>query len=217
MPEIEEGQAIRIVLADDHELVLEGLRGLLQGEPDMQVVGTATNGERLMEVVHRLAPDLVVVDLQMPTMDGLQVLERIRQENLPVKVLLLTAFGDGEAMQRALELEADGFALKTDPPRQTVAAIRNVAHGHLVFPRGALRGSLASQQASNPLASLSDREREFLALVAEGQTNAQIAERLSVTDHTVKFHLQNIFQKLSVTNRTEAARLYHQYRPRSQY
>ena len=214
MPDTRHGYPIRIVLADDHELVLEGLRGLLQDEPDMEVIGTATNGLRLMEVVHQLEPDLVVVDLQMPSMDGLEVLERIRQEKLPVRVLLLTAFGDGEAMQRALELEADGFALKTDPPRQTVAAIRNVAHGHLVFPRGALRGWVG-QAPTNPLTSLSDREREFLALVAEGQTNAQIADRLSVTDHTVKFHLQNIFQKLGVTNRTEAARLYHQYRPRA--
>lgn len=214
MADAHHGYPIRIVLADDHELVLEGLRGLLQGEPDMEVIGTATNGQRLMEVVHQLEPDLVVVDLQMPSMDGLEVLERIRQEKLPVRVLLLTAFGDGEAMQRALELEADGFALKTDPPRQTVAAIRNVAHGHLVFPRGALRGGVG-QAPTNPLSSLSDREREFLALVAEGQTNAQIADRLSVTDHTVKFHLQNIFQKLGVTNRTEAARLYHQYRPRA--
>lgn len=214
MPDAHDQPRIRIVLADDHELVLEGLRGLLQGEPDMEIVGTATNGERLMDVVYQLEPDLVVVDLQMPSMDGLEVLERIRQEKLPVRVLLLTAFGDGEAMQRALELEADGFALKTDPPRQTVAAIRNVAHGHLVFPRGALRGGV-SQTPTNPLTFLSDREREFLALVAEGQTNAQIAERLSVTDHTVKFHLQNIFQKLGVNNRTEAARLHHQYRPRT--
>ncbi len=205
---------IRIVLADDHELVLEGLRGLLQSEPDMDVVATATNGERLMEAVRRTQPDLVVMDLQMPNMGGLACLEQIRREQLPVKVLLLTAFGDGEALQLAWELEADGFALKTDPPRQTVAAIRNVAHGHVVFPRGALRGGATQVQAS-PLASLSERESEFLALVAEGLTNAQIAERLSVTDHTVKFHLQNIFQKLGVANRTEAARLYHQYRPRT--
>ena len=128
MADAHHGYPIRIVLADDHELVLEGLRGLLQGEPDMEVIGTATNGQRLMEVVHQLEPDLVVVDLQMPSMDGLEVLERIRQEKLPVRVLLLTAFGDGEAMQRALELEADGFALKTDPPRQTVAAIRTGAY-----------------------------------------------------------------------------------------
>src|SRR3954453_20214835 len=199
-PEIE--HPTRIVLADDHELVLEGLRGLLQGEPDLQVVATATDGERLMETVRRLKPDLAVLDLQMPTKDGRSCLEEIRREGLPLKVLVLTAFGDGESLQLAWEQEADGFALKTDPPRQTVAAIRNVAPGHVVFPRGALRGGPAPSPVS-PLGSLSEREGEFLALVAEGLTNAQIAERQSVTEHTVKFHLQNIFQKLDVANRTE--------------
>ncbi|MFL5442237.1 MAG: response regulator [Myxococcales bacterium] len=207
-PEVE--HPTRIVLADDHELVLEGLRGLLQGEPDLQVVATATDGERLMETVRRLKPDLAVLDLQMPTKDGRTCLEEIRREGLPLKVLVLTAFGDGESLQLAWEQEADGFALKTDPPRQTVAAIRNVAHGHLVFPSSARgrRGSTASP--ADPLGSLSERESEFLALVAEGLTNTRIAERLSVSEHTVKFHLQNIFQKLGVANRTEAARLFLQ-------
>lgn len=202
---------IRVILADDHALVLEGLRGLLQNEPDIQIVTTVSDGESLMEAVRRLQPDLVIMDLQMPIKGGLNCLEEIRRENLPVKVLVLTAFGDGESLQLAWEREADGFALKTDPPRQTVAAIRNVAHGHVVFPRGALRPRPQPDPQANPLSSLSDREREFLALVAEGLTNAQIAERLSVTEHTVKFHLQNIFQKLGAANRTEAARLYHQY------
>ena len=202
----------RIVLADDHELVLEGLRGLLQAEPDLQVLATATDGVRLMETLRRLKPDLVVLDLQMPTKDGRTCLEEIRREGLPVKVLVLTAFGDGESLQLAWEQEADGFALKTDPPRQTVAAIRNVAHGLLVFPTAARgrRGSAAPP--ADPTDSLSDRERECLALVAEGLTNTRIAERLSVSEHTVKFHLQNIFQKLGVANRTEAARLFLQRR-----
>ncbi len=202
---------IRVILADDHALVLEGLRGLLQNEPDIQIVTTVSDGESLMDAVRRLRPDLVIMDLQMPIKGGLSCLEEIRRENLPVKVLVLTAFGDGESLQLAWEREADGFALKTDPPRQTIAAIRNVAHGHVVFPRGALRARPQPDPQANPLSTLSDREREFLALVAEGLTNAQIAERLSVTEHTVKFHLQNIFQKLGAANRTEAARLYHQY------
>jgi DNA-binding NarL/FixJ family response regulator len=205
-------RTIRIVLADDHELVLEGLRGLLQGEPDLQVVATATDGERLMEAIRRHEPDLVIMDLQMPHKGGLTCLEEIRREGLPVKVLILTAFGDGESLQLAWEREADGFALKTDPPRQTVAAIRNVAHGHLVFPRGARRALDAGGDEPDRRAGLSEREYELLSLVAEGLTNAQIAERLSVTDHTVKFHLQNIFKKLGVANRTEAALLFHQRR-----
>lgn len=200
-------ERVRIIIADDHELVLEGLRALLQNEPDMEVIATVTDGEKLMDAVHRMRPDLVVVDLQMPVMGGLTCLEQIREEDLPVKVLVLTAFGDGESLQMAWEREADGFALKTDPPRQTVAAIRNVAHGLLVFPSSARR----ARAEESPLSALSARESEFLELVADGLTNAQIAERLSVSEHTVKFHLQNIFQKLRVNNRTEAAALYHQH------
>jgi DNA-binding NarL/FixJ family response regulator len=201
------GRPTRIVLADDHELVLEGLRNLLQTEPDLQVVATVTDGERLMEAVRRLEPDLVVLDLQMPGKDGRSCLEEIRREDLPVKVLVLTAFGDGESLQLAVEQKADGFALKTDPPRQTIAALRNVAHGHLVFPRSA-RFSQGAADPVHPLDRLSQRETEFLALVAEGLTNTRIAERLSVSGHTVKFHLQNVFHKLGVTNRTEAAKLF---------
>ena len=199
-------------MADDHELVLEGLRRLLQDEPDLQVVATATDGERLLDAVQRFKPDVVVLDLRMPYKDGLACLREIRSQGLTVKVLVLTAFADGESLQLAWQHEADGFALKTDPPQQTVAAIRNVAHGHLVFPRSARRGSAAP--VAEPLDSLSERESEFLAALAEGLPNAQIAQRLAVSEHTVKFHLQNIFQKLGVANRTEAARLFLDRRAR---
>ena len=204
----DEGRPTRIVLADDHALVLEGLRGLLQSEPGLEVVATATDGERLMDAIRRFKPDLVVLDLQMPFKDGRSCLEEIRRDKLKVKILVLTAFGDGESLQLAWEHEADGFALKTDPPRQTVAAIRSVAHGNLVFPISARRSEPSSADALGPIDSLSVREKEFLALVAEGLTNTRIAKRLSVTEHTVKFHLQNIFWKLGATNRTEAARMF---------
>ncbi len=185
------GPRVRIVLADDHELVLEGLRSLLQRESDFDVVATATDGDRLLAAVRAQSPDVVVMDWQMPPTDGLQCLIQIRRENLPVKVMILSAFGDADTVRQAWEQGADGFALKTNPPRQTVAAIRNVAGGQLVFPRMQARDA-----RENPLAQLSGREREFLALVAEGLTNNQIAERLTVTEHTVKFHLQNIFKSL---------------------
>ena len=199
---------IRIVLADDHQLVLEGLQALLQNEPDMQVVATATNGNLLMEAVHEHGPDIVVLDLKMPYLGGMSCLERIRQEKLAVRVLVLTAFSDAESILEALDREADGFVLKTDPPSQTIAAIRQVMHGQMVFPR-AVRQWLDGRQRPVPELELSERERETLALVAEGLTNSQIAERLSISESTVKFRLQNIFQKLHVTNRTEAAAVYH--------
>jgi DNA-binding NarL/FixJ family response regulator len=200
---------IRIVLADDHELVLEGLRGLLDREPDMEVVAAVTDGEALLEALPRVRPDVVVMDLAMPTRDGFSCLAEIRRQGLPVRVVILTAFGDGGALQSAWERQADGFALKTDPPRQTVATIRNVAHGQIVFPRVVRQAPAAAAQQGLLTARLTSRERDVLKLLSEGMTNAQIAERLVVQESTVKYHLQNIFQKLGVQNRTEAAQVYY--------
>lgn len=203
---------IRVVLADDHELVLKGLRGILKQEADMEVVGSAMNGRDLLSEVRMRRPDVAVIDIQLPDMTGLECLAQIRRENLPTKVLILTAFSDGESFQSALELEADGIALKTEPPAQTVAAIRQVYHGQLVFPRAARRWLVNHGQpkSQSNAQALSEREEEVLALLSQGMTNAQIAERLVLSENTVKFHLQNIYQKLGVNNRTEAAATYFQ-------
>jgi len=199
--------SIRIVLADDHELVLQGLLALVEREPDMEVVAAVTDGAALVEAVRRERPDVVVMDIQMPVRDGLSCLDAIRRLDLPAKVVLLTAFGDGGTLQSAWELGADGFALKTDPPQQTIATIRNVMHGKLVFPR-AVRQAVGDGQQRSVFARLTQRESDVLRLLADGLTNAQIAERLVVQESTVKFHLQNIFGKLGVANRTEAAQVW---------
>jgi DNA-binding NarL/FixJ family response regulator len=208
----EAGEAgrLKVILADDHELVLEGLRGLLAHEPDIEVIATATDGAGLLRVLDKYRPDVVVMDLQMPTFDGLSCLTEIRRRGLPVRVLVLTAFGDGESIQSALEGGADGIALKTAPPRQTIEAIRQVGHGNLVFPPAARKWLRGHQPGSAP--SLSEREWAVLALVARGLTNTQVAEALNLSENTVKFHLQNIFQKLGVNNRTEAAGFYFRVR-----
>lgn len=199
---------VRIVLADDHALVLEGLRALLAAESDLHVVATATDGERLLEAVRRFAPDVVAMDLQMPFMDGLTCLQHIRAEKLPVKVLVISAFGDAQSLRSAVENGADGFALKTDPPEMTLAAIRQVAAGHMVFP-DVVRRWLIRKPAHDPNA-LTDREETVLELVAEGKSNAQISVELGLSENTIKFHLKNIYSKLGVTNRTEAASKFHQ-------
>jgi DNA-binding NarL/FixJ family response regulator len=196
---------IKIILADDHALVIEGLRGLLAREPDMEVVATVTDGAALLDELQYTRPDVLVLDVQMPERDGFSCLEAIRRQGLPVKVVILSAFGDGGSLQTAWEQHADGFALKTDPPRQTVATIRNVAHGQIVFPRAVRQ---AAAQTTELLGRLTGRERDVLRLLADGLMNAQIADRLNVQESTVKFHIQNIFQKLDVTNRTEAAQIY---------
>lgn len=203
-------EPLRVALADDHELVLEGLRGLLAHEPDMEVVSTATDGASLLSAIERLRPDVVVLDLQMPAPDGASCLAEIRRRGLPVRVLVLTAFGDGESIQSALEGGADGFALKTAPPRQTIEAIRQVGQGYLVFPPAARKWLRGHWRDPGP--ALSEREWEVLELVARGYTNVQIAEALHLSDNTVKFHLQNIYQKLGVSNRTEAAGYYFRTR-----
>ncbi len=207
-----EARPIRVVLADDHELVLKGLRGILKHEADMDVVGSAMSGRALLDEVRTHQPDVTVIDIQLPDMTGLECLAQIRRENLATKVLILTAFSDGESFQSALELEADGIALKTEPPAQTVTAIRQVYHGQLVFPRAARRWLVSHRPARPEPApqTLSEREEEVLSLVAQGLTNAHIADRLALSENTVKFHLQNIYQKLNVSNRTEATAVFFQ-------
>lgn len=201
---------IRVILADDHELILEGLRALLRHEPDIEVIASATDGETLMQLVRRLRPDMVVLDLRIPRVDGLTCLRLIKEEFPRTRVLILTAFDERELVREAFEQGADGFALKTEPPALTVAAIREVYHGRMVFPRLAAQHILERQRAQRHV-GLTPREREVLTLVAEGLTNAQIAERLVVSQETVKFHLRNIYQKLGVSTRTEAAAYYYRH------
>lgn len=208
-------EVIQVILADDHKLVLEGLQSILQDEDDIKVMAAVTDGAQLLEALRQYPADVVVLDIQMPFADGLTCLEKIRRDGPPAKVLVLSAFSDGETIQSALELGADGFALKTEPPEQTISSIRQVYRGSLVFPQAAKKWLFARRAASERQAELSEREWEVLELVAEGLTNAQIGEKLFVSDNTVKFHLQNIYQKLGVSNRTEATSYFFKHhRPR---
>lgn len=191
----------RIVLADDHALVLEGLKALLDSEDDMEVVATTTSGTGLLEVLRSRRPDLAVLDLEIGDPDGLQCLERIHLEKLPVRVVVLTAHSDPRMMRAAFEKGAAGFAMKSEPPRQTVATIRQVARGQMVFPLATRQGP---GRAERVRASLTERELAVLAALSEGLSNARIARRLSISENTVKFHLQNLYLKLGARTRTEA-------------
>src|SRR5688500_1499228 len=199
---------VRIIIADDHPLVLEGLHGLLAGEADLDGIATATDGERALDAVRRFGPDLLILDLEMPYMGGLDCLREIRNAELPVRVLVLSAFGDAHSLRTAVENGADGFALKTGAPEATLAAIRLVAQGQLAFPQAARRWLIA-ERAPAAGNELTEREEQVLALLAKGSSNAQIAGSLNLSESTVKFHLRNVFAKLGVTNRTEAAARYH--------
>ena len=197
---------IRVLLADDHAIVLEGLRALLDGEPDITVAGWTTDGTEVVKLVQQHKPDVVVLDLELTTIKGTEVLAALRDRPTPPKVLVLTAYNDGESLRSALDAGADGLALKTDSPQQTLTAIRQVHAGQLVFPQAARRW-IEGRSAGAP-GDLTPREREVWKLVAGGLTNPQIAERLGLSDNTVKFHVQHLFSKLGVKNRTEAALKY---------
>jgi RNA polymerase sigma factor (sigma-70 family) len=202
-------EKIRVVLADDHIVVLEGLRGLLEQEEDIQVVALVQNGDELLVCLEKSEADVVVLDLEMPY-HGLTALEEIRKREIPVRVVVLTAFGDGSSIQSALELRAEGFALKTESPIQLIEAIRQVAQGRLIFPAAAQRWLMnqARQEANKSFNELSPREWEVIACTAKGMTNPEIAKSLGVSANTVRFHLKSIFGKIQVTNRTEAAAWY---------
>ncbi len=201
---------IRVLLADDHAIVLEGLRALLDGEPGIRVVAATTDGADVTRLVEQHKPDVVVLDLELVGMKGTQVLAALRARPESPKVLVLTAYTDGEALRSALDAGADGLALKTESPQQTLAAIRQVHAGQLVFPQAARRW-IEGRGAAAP-GDLTPREREVWALMAAGLTNPEIAERLGLSDNTVKFHVQHLFSKLGVKNRTEAALKFAQRR-----
>ncbi len=195
---------IRVVLADDHAIVLEGLRALLEAEPDMEVAGATTDGHAVVALVRSLAPDVVVLDYELGVLRATDLIGDLRAMPEPPRVLVLTAYHDGEAIRSVLESGAEGLALKTASPQQTLAAIRQVVNGQLVFPQAARRW-LEARGTRSGVDELTAREREVWALIAEGRTNVQIAQALTLSENTVKFHVQHLFQKLGVKNRTEAA------------
>ncbi|MCA9954537.1 MAG: response regulator transcription factor [Anaerolineales bacterium] len=202
-----ESTPVSVILADNHALVLEGLRSLISAEEDIHVLATASDGERLLDAVKRFNPDVVITDLQMEYLDGLGCLAQIRQLCPQTRVLILTAYTDGQTMQSVLRSGADGLLLKTDPPEQAALAVRQVMAGQMVFPAAARRW-LHQPAPAQPAVALSERETEVLELLAAGNSNAQIARQLHVSVNTVKFHLQKIYQALNVSNRTEATRWY---------
>lgn len=196
----------RVLLADDHAIVLEGLKALIDGEPDLEVVGSTTEGTAVVDLVLQLKPDVVVLDLELAGIRGTDVLAALRALKAPPRVLILTAYNDGESIRSALDAGAEGLALKTLSPHQTVAAIRQVHAGQLVFPAAARRWleERSGRDGADGL-GLTQREREVWALVARGLSNNEIAKRLGLSGNTVKFHVQHLFHKLGVKNRTAAA------------
>jgi DNA-binding NarL/FixJ family response regulator len=197
---------IRVALADDHAVVRAGLAELLAGHEEFEVVGTASDGAEAVELVGREQPDVVLMDLSMPTLDGIEATRRIAGSGAPTRVVVLTSFSDRQRILGALDAGAIGYLLKDAEPQELFRAVRAAAAGDAPLdPRAA--GELLTARAGGrgEQAELSRREREILGLVADGLPNKRIALRLGISEKTVKAHLTRIFQAIGVTDRTQAA------------
>ena len=196
---------IRVVIADDHRVVRVGLEQLLGTFDDVDIAGVATNGEEAVERCAAEHPDVALIDIEMPGMDGVEATRRIRSVSPETSVVAFTSFSDRERIVGALDAGAVGYLLKDAEPMELHDAILAAARGEAPLDPKAAAEILAERSAAAPAERLSGREREVLVLVAEGSANKQIARRLGISEKTVKGHLTNIFQTLGVRDRTQAA------------
>ena len=197
------GRPIRLLVCDDHPVVRSGLKAMLGSQPDFEVVGEAADGERAVALARRLKPDVVLMDLRMPGMDGVEAIEGIKGDRPETRVLVLTTYETDADILRAVEKGATGFLLKDVPHEDLFDAVRNVADG-----KSPLAPSVAARLVQRLHGSgeerLSQREIEILLLVARGMNNRAIARRLLVSESTVKAHMLHTFAKLGVSDRTAA-------------
>lgn len=199
--------AIRVILADDHVVVRAGIRHFLEQGADIQVVGEASNGKDACELIEELMPDVAVLDIQMPSMSGIEVTRWIKASHLPVGILVLTAYDDEPFVKAVLQAGANGYVLKTSEPQEIVNAVRDVFQGKSVLDPTLAQKLIARLSGkSDPVMvePLSERELQILTLTAKGFTNKAIGVQLSISDRTVQNHLANIFQKMNAESRTEA-------------
>ena len=201
---------IRILIADDHPVVRDGLAAMLGTQPDFDVVATAANGLEAVRLAAELRPDVVLLDLEMPELDGVEALARLRAASPAVRALVFTAFDTDERILSALRAGAQGYLLKGAPRDELFRAIRVVSQGgSLLQPVVASRllQRMAQPAATGTPAALTNREVDVLRLLAQGRANKEIAASLVISERTVKFHVSAILSKLGAGNRTEAVRL----------
>jgi DNA-binding NarL/FixJ family response regulator len=192
---------IRVLVAEDHALVREGVVSLLRGEPGIQVVAEAANGAQAVEAYRKHKPDVALLDLRMPHLNGAEVITQLRREFPDGRFIVLTTYDSEEDIFRAFEAGIEGYILKGASSAELLSAIRTVHEGGKAIPSDIAQRGLARAMAPR----LTGRETELLELVVRGRSNAEIARELSVSEHTVKNHLVHIFSKLGVTARTQAA------------
>lgn len=195
--------SIRLVICDDHPVVRTGLRGMLSGEPDFEVAGEAANGREAVSLVGRVEPDVVLMDLRMPEMDGVEATGRIKGEWPQAQVLVLTTYDTDADIVRAVEAGATGYLLKDAPREELFDAIRTTARGDSPLAP-AVASRLMRRMRGPAEEALSAREIDILSLVARGMSNREIAKRLWISETTVKSHMLHVFGKLGVSDRTAA-------------
>lgn len=205
-------EQITVLLVDDHSVVRQGVRAFLETQPDISVVSEAASGDEAVQLATEHAPDVVLMDLVMPGMDGVEATRQVKAASPRTQVIVLTSYHQDEHIFPAIRAGALSYLLKDVGPDELAEAVRKAAWGEAVLhPRVAARvvqeihGARQNTQAPNPFTELSDRELEVLRLIADGLTNADIAERLVISEKTVKSHVSNILSKLHLADRTQAA------------
>ncbi|GAA0673568.1 response regulator transcription factor [Streptomyces samsunensis] len=197
---------IRVLLVDDHQVVRRGLRTFLQVQDDIEVVGEAADGEEGVARAEELRPDVVLMDVKMPGLDGIEALRTLRDLDNPARVLVVTSFTEKRTVVPALRAGAAGYVYKDVDPEALARAIRSVHSGHVLLqPEVALALLSQEEGGGQGRGSLTEREREVLALIADGRSNREIARALVLSEKTVKTHVSNILMKLDLSDRTQAA------------
>ena len=196
---------IRILIADDHFVVRQGLATLLAPRNGMEVVGEAATGREAVDLARTLQPDVILMDMLMPEMDGPEAIRLIKQENPAARILVLTSFGESKQIAAAIQAGALGYLLKDSSPDDLLHAIRSVYRGNLVLPQDLALALMQPRPAAAALDQLTERETDVLRLLAQGQSNQEIAGNLNISTTTVRSHVSNILMKLNVSNRTQAA------------
>lgn len=196
---------IRVVIADDHAVVRTGLAQLVSTFDGVELVGAAANGEEAVALAAEREPDVVLMDLEMPVLDGIGATRLIRESHPGVAVVVLTSFSDRERILLALDAGAAGYLLKDAEPEELAKAIRAAARGDAPLDPRAASALLSARRSAAPADALSEREREVLLMVVDGLPNKLIAQRLAISEKTVKAHLTSVFRTIGVSDRTQAA------------
>jgi len=200
-----ESEVIRVVVVDDHALHRDGTRQIFEAYPDLEVVGEAGSGEVALALINQLRPDVVLLDIRLPGMNGIEVAAQLSRDHPDVRVLMVSAYDEDEYVRGALEAGAAGYLSKTAPGRELVQAVRSVAGGASVLQNGlAARLLISTRQPEQGADELSERELAVLRLLADGLHNRELAARLGISTRTVERHCDNIYAKLDVGSRTEA-------------